>query len=439
MDKSIVEIVNNQYENYPYPQRNPLDERKFLISTFVDDLNVINSIAFKGKQNFQNFNVLIAGGGTGDGTIFLAEQLRSFPGARVTYCDLSQSSMNIAKQRAQTRNLSNITWLNQSLFDLEDCQACFDYINCSGVLHHLADPPSGLKQLQRLLKPEGVISLMLYGKTGRTAVYQIQDLLKILTADIPNLAEQIDVAKNLIPQIPDTNWWNHCKGFVRDYENGGDAGIVDLFLHAQDRPYSVEELYDFIEGSGLYLVDFAMPDRFKLRPETYSFDDKLSALLKQLPKKKQQAAIELLVGNQIKFTCYVSKSPDPGAQISDLDNIPYYNRSSLDGNQFADFLEKNSISNLALTIENKYKPFIKVGEYSADLFRLIDGKKTLQEIYASIEKKQGNKVATTNIEQDFKAIYDALNLYDLMLLRDRNTPKIETALELQNRFHATFS
>ena len=56
---------------------------------------------------------LVAGGGTGDATIFLAEQLRG-TNAEVVHLDMSQASIALAQARAQIRGLDNITWVQKS-------------------------------------------------------------------------------------------------------------------------------------------------------------------------------------------------------------------------------------------------------------------------------------------------------------------------------------
>ena len=47
-----------------------------------------------------------------------------------------------------------------------------------GVLHHLENPKLGLNVLKNVLKDDGFMSIMVYGKYGRTGVYQMQDLMK---------------------------------------------------------------------------------------------------------------------------------------------------------------------------------------------------------------------------------------------------------------------
>jgi 2-polyprenyl-3-methyl-5-hydroxy-6-metoxy-1,4-benzoquinol methylase len=43
-----------------------------------------------------------------------------------------------------------------------ELQTHFDQIVCTGVLHHLADPDKELAALYGLLKPDGVMHLMVY-------------------------------------------------------------------------------------------------------------------------------------------------------------------------------------------------------------------------------------------------------------------------------------
>src|SRR5207249_9481006 len=123
-------------------------------------LELITVYCFKGRSNFsQEFQVLVAGGGTGDQTIFLAEQLRHNRRAEVVHLDISEKCNEIARRRAEVRNLTNITWVHGSVLDLPSLKlGPFDYINCVGVLHHLKEPKAGLQALRSVLKDEGAMS-----------------------------------------------------------------------------------------------------------------------------------------------------------------------------------------------------------------------------------------------------------------------------------------
>src|SRR5437899_2493877 len=142
---NYLKAVRDQYEAFPYPPRNPADEKVRLENSWHDFLELINFYCFKGRNNFsQECRVLVAGGGTGDQTIFLAEQLRYNRRAEVVHLDISDKCNEIAKRRAEVRKLANITWVRGSVLDLPSLKlGPFDYINCVGVLHHLEDPKAG--------------------------------------------------------------------------------------------------------------------------------------------------------------------------------------------------------------------------------------------------------------------------------------------------------
>jgi ubiquinone/menaquinone biosynthesis C-methylase UbiE len=174
-----LERVSGQYEDYPYPMRDPLDEKKRILKIEGEHLKEMNHWLFQGKENFESgFRVLIAGGGTGDSVIFLAEQLKN-TNAEIIYLDFSAASMAIAKQRAKIRGLRNIKWIHDSILNIPNLGlGKFDYINCSGVLHHLPSPTEGLKILQESLTPRGGMGIMVYGTYGRTGYIMCKSLCR---------------------------------------------------------------------------------------------------------------------------------------------------------------------------------------------------------------------------------------------------------------------
>ena len=118
MPDNYLPDVRSQYEALPYPARNPQDDHQRLVRTWLEDLPMVNHYGFAGKQSFgHRFRALVAGGGTGDATIFLAEQLRHTD-AQIVHLDMSQAAMTIARERARIRGLANIRWVHDSLLNL---------------------------------------------------------------------------------------------------------------------------------------------------------------------------------------------------------------------------------------------------------------------------------------------------------------------------------
>src|SRR5215831_13916479 len=255
MTDTTTAAVRSQYEHLPYPHRDPENERRELRRTWLDDLPMIAHYGYGGAQPFgKGFRALVAGGGTGDGTIFLAEQLRCTD-AEVVHLDISSASIAVAQKRAEMRGLGNIRWVRESLLDLPRLGlGTFDYINCVGVLHHLDDPDAGLKALVGALKNDGVLGLMVYALYGRTGVYQMQSLLRLVNEGASDAGERLTRTKEILAALPRGNWFKRGEELYSDHQRG-DAGTYDLLLHSRDRAYTVGELYDWIEdGNGLHMT-----------------------------------------------------------------------------------------------------------------------------------------------------------------------------------------
>src|SRR5262252_7299478 len=91
-----------QYEAFPYPRRAPRDEAKRLIVGSPGHLREIDYWLFGARRPAsQPLRALIAGGGTGDATIMLAQHMaRAGRAGGVTWLDLSAASLQIAQARA---------------------------------------------------------------------------------------------------------------------------------------------------------------------------------------------------------------------------------------------------------------------------------------------------------------------------------------------------
>ncbi len=227
------------------------------------------------------FRALIAGGGTGDATIMLASQLAARAiEAEIIHLDISAASLAIAGARAATRKLDGIEFVQASLSDLAALGlGGFDYIDCCGVLHHLEAPGEVLRELAATLKPGGGIGLMLYGRLGRTGVYEAQSLLRLLAGDLADQA-RIDGAHALLKDLPPTNWLKR-NSHVGDHRNTGDAGIYDLLLHRRDRAYMVDEIFALAAAAGFRITGFIEPARYD--PLNYLRDAALRKTVAALP------------------------------------------------------------------------------------------------------------------------------------------------------------
>ncbi len=434
--------VREQYEAYPYPERNPQDEKQRLLFTWLDSLAQINHYCYQGKNAFKGpFRVLVAGGGTGDATIFLAEQLRN-AGGEVAYLDISRSSMEIARKRAEIRKLSNIAWVQASLLELPTLNlGKFDYISCTGVLHHLQDPEDGLKQLRSVLAPGGALSIMVYGRYGRAGVYQIQDLMRIVNRNVPGAQESLAHAKAILTCLPSTNWWIKTEGLFHGVKSMADAEIYDLFLHSQDRAYTVPELYDWIEQRSKLHIQLSRMElgRFPYSPESYVRDPALLQIVKALPLREQQAVAELMAGNMNRHCFYATQSKDAAARLDELDNVPFFflGFESIKGAELSEHMRKNPGQHVMLKDPQTGVTLdLAPGRYSRQLLRYLDGERSLREIFRLAKNDEslgGAGVTDDQLLEDFRPIFDLFNAAEGMLLRHKSVGRFPGIADLQSR------
>lgn len=430
--------VQDHYLDYPYPHRNPEEEKTRLLRIYGDYLGEINHWLFEGKKDFtKNFRVLIAGGGTGDSTVYLAEQLKD-TNAEVVYLDFSANSMKIAQERAKNRGLTNITWINDSIFNIPDLKlGKFDYIQCSGVLHHLENPDAGFKILSDSLKPDGGVNIMVYAQYGRTGVYQIQEAMRMVNEGVTSRQEEVKNGWEVMNNLPNTNWYQRGQELLQDHKKFGDVGMYDMFLHKQDRAYTVPQIYDFVEKAGLNFVEFHdAKSRFMLDIARYVKEPELLKRLQKMDKMKQQAICEILCGSIIKHTFYASKKKQPVAKMTDLDNIPYIYTIGDLPQKISEYLKANP-NLIGGNMQFSWKSDmlgettlnLPVSKYTESLFRnMIGNDKSLKEIFAEIKKELGKEAKDSEFAAELNRIFPVMQQVGIFLLRDKKSNVISLSM-----------
>ena len=421
--------VRAQYEDFPFPLRDPRDEARGLIVTEQDSLSKINHFCFGGRQGFGGgFRVLVAGGGTGDHSIFLAEQLRDYD-ASVTYIDISRASLEIARERARVRNLDNIEWHHSSILEIASLDLDpFDLISCTGVLHHLPEPERGLAALRSILAPEGAMSLMLYGRMGRLSIYAGQELMRLVNQGVDDRKLKTRHARAVLQSLPQTNWLLRGRdpkevlvSFLEDESN-----LYDTLLHEQDRAYSVMEIYALLAGAQLDLIEFvsflsSVPSfRYLYNPMVWISDPAFRSHVATLSRSKQQAIAEAI---SCMITCHsFYAAPTAAGRIAapnDLDMVPfflYFDSSNL-ARHFRDTVGRECAINYRHSTV-RFDP----GVFSADLVAGIDGSRCIGELFEMVRENTGEQVPQPRLWQDFMAFYQPLNSLDVILLRHRSIP-----------------
>jgi hypothetical protein len=77
---------------------------------------------------------------------------------------------------------------------------------------------------------------------------------------------------------------------------------------------------------------------------------------------------------------------------------------------------------------------MRPGRYSLDIFRYLDGARSLREIFALVREDRaaaGERPDDSVLLEDFASPYEQLNAVDLLLLRHRSVPAFPALAELQ--------
>jgi SAM-dependent methyltransferase len=410
MTDSTDQRLAAQYEAYPYPARDPREEARRLIIGSPSHLREVDHWVFGARRPASRpLNALMAGGGSGDGTIMLAQQMAwaGRPG-RVTWLDRSAAARKVATARAEVRGLDNIAFEEGSILDLpRSGLGPFDYIDCCGVLHHLPDPAEGLAALVSVLAEGGGIGLMVYAPHGRTGVYMLQDALRILASAEEPPPARVEVAKRLWKGLPETAWLKK-NPWIDDHIRGGDAGLYDLLLNPRDVAFTVPQLAALVEGAGLRVACMVEPLRYD--PDTWLTDPKLRARTAALAPMARAALAEAVCGNMGIHIAYCVRASDPVAP-ADWDApaaVPVLRE--IEGPALAKALRQDGL--LPVTWDG-LRAAVPMPRLAGALLSRIDGKRSWGEIVDDVVAGGASREAT---ERDRAALGRAMEKLNRLLL-----------------------
>lgn len=320
-----------------------------------------------------DLDILVAGCGSNAA----ARYAFNHPKARVMGLDLSSSSLAHETYLKNRHKLDNLTLQQGRIEDVASFGREFDFVDVSGVLHHLPEPVGGLKALGSVLRPEGTIAIMVYGKYGRAGVYMLQEMFRLMGLD--QSEEDVMTVKQTLAALPKRHIVQDYAGRTRDLKY--DAGIVDTFLHQQDRAYTVAECVDFAKQAGMSFMHWW--DNILYYPEgqldmSHDFYKKVNAM----PPEAMWGFMELYNGTlgQHGFcVCHPARSASGyrvdfgGKAFMDYIPVPRCQEASA---------PKTPVPAGCVTIERESFPQYTLNPPASALFRQIDGEKTIRQCFA---------------------------------------------------------
>jgi SAM-dependent methyltransferase len=298
------EAVRDFYERYPYPRPvESLDEYRRLWQD-PQRRRADYHLFWPARPYREAHSILIAGCGTSQA----AKHALRWPEAQVTGIDFSATSVRCTEDLKRRYSLDNLHVHQLPVERVADLGTSYDQIVCTGVLHHLSDPDSGLQALRSVLKPGGAMHLMVYAPYGRTGIYMLQEYCRRIEIR-PSEREIQDLALAL-RALPRGHPLAHLLNQAPDFQS--EAGLADALLHPRDRAYSVPQLFDFIERGGLMFGRWIRQAPYLPHCGALA-NTPHGPRLAKLPIQEQYAAVELFRGTIVRHSAVLYRNDRPVA------------------------------------------------------------------------------------------------------------------------------
>jgi len=392
--RESADAVRAFYESHPYPAPlRDLDRHRELYRN-PDRRRALSLLLWPTERPRADREILIAGCGTSQAATYALRE----PDTHVTAIDISETSLAHTRELQQKYGLRNLELHRLAIEEVGELGRTFDQIVCTGVLHHLPDPDTGLRALRNVLAPNGAMQLMVYAAYGRAGIYMMQEYCRLL--GVGATEEELRELGATIGALPTDH---PITGVVRratDFRRP-DA-LADALLHPQDRAYTVPQLYAWLERCGLsfgrwYEQAPYLPQCGAIAKMPHT------ARLAALAPPLQHAAVELLRGTMTKhnFITYRDDRPGDGQPITFAGDawrgwvplrLPWTLcvRDRVSPGSVAVLINRaHTYSDLALPIDAAQER----------VFAAIDGKRSVDQVLRDTARGDGHEQACRFIEQ----------------------------------------
>lgn len=297
-------------------------------------------------------------------------------------CQKSASQLGIKNLRLEERSLNTITYSNE-----------FDYIICTGVVHHNANPEIPLARLSEALKPGGALEIMVYNYFHRilTTAYQ-KALRHLVSGDAPNgLETELALTRRLIDKFPLSNTMSE---FLRAQKDDPEPALADSLLQPVEHSYTVESMGQLLDSAGL---EFWLPclNQFDVASGrldwNFEFDDEMVARhYNALPDEERWQITNLLsIEESPLLWFYAQRTDSPFKRKSENEVCQEFLQTKFE--RYSSTVNNYRLSEGGYQFVPKATPWpsppVPADEFAGNVFYTIDPKKTLGEVLQSLSIK----------------------------------------------------
>jgi SAM-dependent methyltransferase len=397
-DNPRADVVARQYERYRYPH--PIDDLEVWLPNNWQwfDPSHAHRVLWPDREYQPDLDILIAGCGTNQAAVFAFMN----PDAKVTAVDISQPSLDHQQYLKDKHGLFNLELHLLPIEDLPTLGRDFDLVVSTGVLHHMADPQTGMNAIASCLRPDGAMGVMLYAKYGRFG-------LELLQADFRDLGlgqnessiAMVREALSLLSPDHPAQPYLRMAGNIRS-----DAELVDTFLHGRERSYNVDDCIDLVTNAGLVFQGWFnnapyYPHDFFTRPNS------VYPAINALPERTMWAVVERL--NTVNachfFMACRPERPKESYAIdfstqASLDYVPLMRmRCGLDGDQIFR-------SDWRMRLNSTHLPFAQH----------VDGNRTIRDIAAAVHSETSQRGSRADVEKLACRLFQELWRFDFLAM-----------------------
>lgn len=246
--------VRRQYEENPYPRWITAQRPKAMTPG-----DLVRSL--RPGEVMRGFShpaaILVAGCGSGQHPIQMAMACTD---CEILAVDLSRASLAYAARMAERFGVTNITFQQADILELDGLNRQFAIIACSGVLHHLKEPLEGWRRLVKLLAPDGVMKIGLYSSIARSGVQAAREIVR--TRKFPATVEGVRKCRHAILNLPEGH---PSRGVLTFNDFFSTSGCRDLIMHVQECTFTVPDLADCLEQLSLRFLGFQCDPHIQAR------------------------------------------------------------------------------------------------------------------------------------------------------------------------------
>jgi SAM-dependent methyltransferase len=365
-----------------------------------------------------DLRVLIAGCGTSQA----AKHALREPGSAVVGIDLSAESVRQTEALKRKYELANLEVYQLPIEQVGELGQRFDKIVCTGVLHHLPNPDAGLRALREVLEPDGALHLMVYAPYGRAGVTLLQEYCRRL--GIGHSAQEIRDLAATLTALPRAHPLARLLAASPDFQS--PDGLADALLNPQERAYSVPQLFDWIERSGLAFGRWVRQAPYLTQCGSLASTPH-AARLARLPPHEQYATAELFRGTMLRHSLIAYRDDGPGAgQLPRFDNDGWLGYTPLRLPETILVQQRLPAGAAAALINQSHSdsdPVLFVDATELQMVAAVDGRRSIAGI---IQILAGPASASRTLHEQARSLFQRLWWYDQIVFdasrKDEDTP-----------------